>query len=107
MPDKPVPPNDRIQPRGPTGDPAPGPPEPTFTLVKIKAVQKPPMEEELVAPPGGTAPPCACNSVCACVPVQQCGCDSVCTCDAVSGCDAYQSPCYSCWVVCIRFWYWR
>src|ERR1035437_2727590 len=94
-------PNDRLKPATPPKTPKGG--EPTFTLIKIKAVQKPGLEEELMAPPGGSGNPCACNAVCACVPVQQCGCDSVCTCDAVSACDPYQSPCYSCFIVCIRF----
>jgi hypothetical protein len=96
-----VPPNDRLH--TVTAGAATRDGEPTFTLVKIKAIQKPGLEEELVAPPGGTGTPCACNAVCACVPVQQCACDSVCTCDAVNACDPYDPPCYSCMVVCIRY----
>ncbi|HPS06734.1 MAG TPA: hypothetical protein PLG22_04325 [Kiritimatiellia bacterium] len=93
----PIAPDDRLRPLGG------GSGEPTFTLVRLKAFQKPALEEELIAPPGGSGTPCACNSVCGCVPVQQCACDTVCSCDAVSSCDPYESPCYSCWVVCIRF----
>lgn len=88
MPDKPIPPDDRI-PSNPPQD-APPAPEPTFTLVKVKTIQKPPLEEELVEPAGGSG--CSCNAVCQCVPVQQCGCDSVCTCDTVQSCLSYQCP---------------
>jgi len=63
----------------------------TFTLAKLRAFQKPPMEEELVEPPGASGGTCSCNTVCACVPVQSCSCNSVCTCDTVTSCAAYSS----------------
>ena len=62
-----------------------------FTLAKLSAFQKPPMEEELIEPPGASAGTCSCNTVCSCVPVQSCSCNSVCTCDTVSSCAAYSS----------------
>jgi hypothetical protein len=60
-----------------------------FTLVRLDAFQKPPMEEALIEPDGTGA--CSCNTVCACVPVQNCSCNTVCTCDTVASCGAYSS----------------
>jgi hypothetical protein len=99
MPDKPIPPNDQIPPIGPQG--APRAPEPSFTLIKMKAIQKPALEEELVDPPGGgSSPPCSCNAVCACVPVQQCSCDNVCPCNLVESCPGYScSHSSGCWPI--------
>lgn len=60
-----------------------------FTLVRLDAFQKPPLEEALIEPDGTGA--CSCNTVCACVPVQSCSCNTVCTCDTVASCGAFSS----------------
>ena len=61
-----------------------------FTLAKLSAFQKPPLEEHLIEP-AGSGGTCACNTVCSCVPVQTCSCNTVCTCHTVETCAAYSS----------------
>ncbi|HPO12528.1 MAG TPA: hypothetical protein PLI09_03715 [Candidatus Hydrogenedentes bacterium] len=61
--------------------------EEKFVLVRLNALQKPSLMEELIDPSG--TDPCGCNAVCGCVPANPCGCDQVCSCDAVNPCSVF------------------
>lgn len=59
----------------------------TFTLIRLKALEKPRKAEHLMEPAARN--PCSCNTVCPCVPDQQCGCNAVCTCNTIDSCAAF------------------